>query len=75
MSAPLLFDFLVNTCCCDLPEGWNVEINLEKGAGWIVVYHNGEVVEFPLDRCDPLSKQLTDCLNFIALPEWKEQTT
>jgi hypothetical protein len=46
-------DFAVawNMACRDLPEGWSIDINLEKGSGWLDLWQpNGE--KYDLNTAD-----------------------
>ena len=47
-----------------LPEGWQVDLCLERGAGWIDLYdEDGEKVEFDTSPDKDLAEQLRDAVN------------
>jgi hypothetical protein len=55
----------INKAAGSLPEGWIIELCVEKGAGWVDLYYQGEKHDF--DTTDmSLSRQVSEALE-IAL--------
>ncbi|MFP3647582.1 hypothetical protein SB822_52800, partial [Paraburkholderia sp. SIMBA_054] len=44
--------------CATLPDGYLIEVNLENGAGWVDLYHDGEKVEFDEDTDDGMTGRI-----------------
>lgn len=53
---------LINRACSELPEGWNIRIEMERNAGWVELLNpDGEEVEFPSDH-EHLADSLLDAI-------------
>lgn len=54
---------LANQACRDLPEGWIIEIHLERGSGYIDLFNpNGDLIEIPGYDQNSLDTQFIDVL-------------
>jgi hypothetical protein len=48
-----------NRACRDLPEGWELYVCLESGAGWIEIYNNeGSIVDFDDDHEQTMEQRI-----------------
>lgn len=64
----------MNRACTELPDGWQVIISLEKGAGWAELYNaDGAKMEPQLDDLG-LDEQIEACITFATGNSQSEQT-
>ena len=50
MSGTISLDDAIQMAAKDLPTGWDIELHIQRGAGWIVLNNpEGEAVEVPYD--------------------------
>lgn len=51
-----------NVVCRDLPEGWSIEVTLQRDSGWVSLFDiDGGDVEYPCNH-ESISQALADAL-------------
>lgn len=53
----------INRAAAELPEGWIIEINVERGAGWVSLYDN-EGMSVVICEDGTLSEQVSDAIDY-----------
>jgi uncharacterized Zn finger protein (UPF0148 family) len=62
----------MNAAARDLPDGYGLEVNLERGAGWIDIYRLGEVIEHEENTDAPMTTRIRDAIQ-AAIDDAKER--
>ena len=58
----------------ELPEGWEIEIRVEKGAGWVTLWDPDFEYRIIPNECEGLSYQITEAIR-IATTEAQHDHT
>lgn len=53
----------IETACEQLPEDWNISINMERDSGYVNLYYQGSLVEFDDDN-EGISSSLKGAIEF-----------
>jgi len=48
----------INSAACDLPEGWQIEIGVECGAGWVSLIEGGSYVDLDFSGGETIEEQV-----------------
>jgi hypothetical protein len=54
----------MNDACRDLPDGYLIEVNLERGAGWIAVRQDGNAVDYEDDPDTSMTQRIRDAIAY-----------
>lgn len=69
-------DRAANRACEILPDGWSLQIDIEKGYGGAVLFDpDGEIVDFPCNHDDGLAGEVNDAVDFAVESERAEQAS
>lgn len=60
-----LLDAKLQQCAEELPDGYIVEISVERGSGWLNLFDGkGDLLDFPCNREYGLVEQVIDALEY-----------
>jgi hypothetical protein len=54
----------MQAACGELPEDYLIEVNLERGAGWVAVRQHGEAVDYQDDPDTGMTQRIRDAIAY-----------